>query len=126
LEAIRANGKQVYLVLNIPIGPKFAPQAWLKRTLSGIEVVPVDSVPQNAILGIYRQIAADLRQIAEAAGAIVIDPFVTLCDPEACKAADERGAPIYIDGAHLRASFVRDHIDFLDQVFTARRNAAVH
>jgi SGNH domain-containing protein/acyltransferase-like protein len=125
LEAIRAKGKQVYLVLNIPIGPKFAPRAWLKRTLSGIEVVPVYFVAQDTFPGIYRQIAADLRQIAEAAGAIVIDPFATLCDPEACKAADERGAPIYKDRAHLRASFVRDHIDFLDQVFTARRNAAV-
>jgi peptidoglycan/LPS O-acetylase OafA/YrhL len=126
LEAIHSNGKQVYLVLGIPTGLNFAPQAWLKRTLSKIEMVPVYFVAQNTIPAIYRQIAADLRQIAEAAGAIVIDPFATLCDPEACKTTDERGAPIYKDRAHLRASFVRDHIDFLDQVFTARRNAAVH
>jgi SGNH domain (fused to AT3 domains) len=125
LEAIRAAGKQVYLVLNIPVGLTFAPRAWLKRTLSGIEMVPIETVPQNAIPAIYSQIATDLRQIAEAAGAVVIDPFVTLCDPQACKVADERGAPIYKDGAHLRASFVRDHIDYLDRVFTAHRSAAI-
>jgi peptidoglycan/LPS O-acetylase OafA/YrhL len=123
LEAIRANGQLVYLVLNIPVGPEFAPRAWLKRTLSGVGVVPIDAVPRRTIPGIHGQIAADLRQSAEAAGAIIIDPFVTLCDSEACKTADERGAPIYMDRAHLRASFVRNRIDFLDQVFTARRDA---
>jgi hypothetical protein len=36
-----------------------------------------------------------------------------------------KGASIYEDSGHLRASFVRDHIVFLDEAFTAPQNAAV-
>ena len=49
-----------------------------------------------------------LRRLAEAAGATVIDPAEWLCHGETCPTESEAGAPIYMDGTHLRASFVRD------------------
>ena len=117
LEHLVQSGKTVYLVLNIPIGHAFAPQSRLKRTFLGVELAQVPTVNRADFPVGYEDIANDLKRVAKNAGAIPIDPFEWLCNTKTCEVADSAGAPIYKDGVHLRASFVRDHVQYIDHVF---------
>jgi peptidoglycan/LPS O-acetylase OafA/YrhL len=118
IHALVRAGKQVYVVLNIPIGVEFSPAYRLNRTSTGIELLPVKAVPRALLPPIYKQIAENLSGAAAAAGATVIDPLSFLCDAAACRTANSDRSPIYKDGVHLRASYVRENIDYLDQAFS--------
>ena len=60
-------------------------------------------------------LATALRRVARESGAIVIDPVASLCDAALCPATAANGEPMYHDFAHLRPSYVRDHVTFLDR-----------
>jgi hypothetical protein len=81
-------------------------------------LLPVKAVPRALLPPIYKQIAENLSGAAAAAGATVIDPLSFLCDAAACRTANSDRSPIYKDGVHLRASYVRENIDYLDQAFS--------
>ncbi len=124
LESLTRRGKKVYLVLNMPVGPRFAPRSWIKRTLAGIKINQVDEVERASMPVKYQEIARDLARAATAAGATVIDPFSYFCDARACRAIDEDGHPIYKDANHLRPSFVQKHVDYLDDIMLKEAKAA--
>lgn len=44
------------------------------------------------------------------------DPVDHLCGEDKCSATMD-GLPIYMDGNHLRSSYVRDHANFLDDLY---------
>lgn len=41
--------------------------------------------------------------------------MLALCDGATCPAVTADGEPMYRDFAHLRPSYVRDHVRFLDE-----------
>ena len=55
-----------------------------------------------------------LRSVADSVQAKVIDPLESLCSSTECSTLYD-GHPIYKDFAHLRSSFVRDEIQYLDE-----------
>jgi hypothetical protein len=55
-----------------------------------------------------------LIEVANRAGAVVIDPLDYLCGSSICPAFEE-GNPIYMDPTHLRSSYVRDRVSYLDR-----------
>ena len=142
IQQLRALGKRVYLVLNIPVGGEFEPRVRLavgkgantkaplmdarpddramsrklaRGRLGEIAVLPVS--PTVALSDSQRALHDQLMQLARANGAIPLDPQSVLCQPETgqCLRTDEQGDPIYKDGSHLRAQYVRKHATFLDQ-----------
>jgi peptidoglycan/LPS O-acetylase OafA/YrhL len=117
LSNFRRSGRNVYLILPIPAMKEFDPFYMVSRGIYkfGFEIVqgPVDRKQVTAQLA---PITSQLVKIANSAGARVIDPVSELCGEVLCATTDNDGLPVYRDLSHLRPSYVRDHIRFLDDV----------
>jgi SGNH domain (fused to AT3 domains) len=117
---LKANGKNVYFVANIPIGTEFDPHYVLHRQWSGDFAVRGQGVPRKSWDDGVAKIVAPLVDTARRAGAIVIDPADALCGRDACRAVTPDGEPIYRDGFHLRATYVREQVRYLDSIVLGR------
>jgi SGNH domain (fused to AT3 domains) len=58
----------------------------------------------------------ELRRIALATGAQILDPRDTLCVGLECAATDADGKPLYKDTNHVRPFYALSHGGFIDQV----------
>lgn len=114
LRDLVASGKDVWLVLNIPSSPKLAALESLHRSLTGGTFAVPLNLDRPAFDATWKPIKTKLIKAARSAGARVIDPMASLCDSQKCPGQTDDGAPIYTDGGHLRASFVRDHATYID------------
>ena len=121
LESIIAGGKRVYVILNIATEDSFDPKLMIDRKLNG----EIGITPRVYTVQGFREIKGEMqvtqgelmdriKNLAEKAGAIVINPMDSLSKDGICFRFFE-GTPIYRDGNHLRASFVRDHANYLDE-----------
>ena len=63
------------------------------------------------------KISEKVQRVAVAAGARVIKPLDYLCDRDVCPIVGQDGRLMYYDYGHLRASYVRDHATYIDQIF---------
>ena len=111
------SGKKVYLVTNIPIGREVDPKYIAQRdVLAFPDVFKLRSggISKTDLDKKYGKIRGDLKRVGLESGAIVIDPMDHLCS-DRCESLDENGNPIYKDVSHLRPSFVREKVEFLDQ-----------
>jgi peptidoglycan/LPS O-acetylase OafA/YrhL len=115
LRELRGLGKRTIVILNIPVGKRFAPTEWIVRSISGVSIYQPTVSRSEAATPAYSAIMADLVQAAEKSGSDIIDPFNALC-PIVCKTSDENGAPIYKDANHLKSSFVQRNAVFVDKV----------
>lgn len=107
------EGRRVILVLNIPWGAELDPRQSVTRgwLTFGTRPMALDRARLEAEYGaISHALAATARQ----AGAEVIDPLDHLCTPESCPAATADDTPIYKDAVHLRPSYVRSAVTYLD------------
>jgi len=114
LRAFKAAGKTTYLLLNIPVGVEFGPRSRLTGDRLGVmHAAPV--TPLVALTPSQAALHERLRRLAVDNGAIPIDPKPSLCQADGqCRRADASGEPIYKDGVHLRARFVRSAASYLD------------
>ncbi len=117
IRSLIEHGKTVFVVLHIPIGDEFDPKSWVTRTLTGITFPPKVAVARSTIPSQYAVVADDLRRMALSAGARIIEPYASLCDDKACETASSDGQPIYMDANHLRDSYVRQHVRYIDPIF---------
>jgi hypothetical protein len=90
------------------------------RTLFRDPYVSIDAggVSRSEVLSGLEPVYDDVGQVAIAAGAVLISPMDSLCSEDHCPAVEASGDPIYKDAAHLRPRFVRDHVAYLDGVFS--------
>lgn len=117
IESFVAQGKKVYLITNIPIGNELDPKFIAKRDVTAFpDVFKMRSggLKLSYLESRYGKFHQDLVRVGKAAGADVIDPFSLLCR-DVCDSLNEFGDPIYKDTSHLRPTFVRDRVRFLDQ-----------
>jgi hypothetical protein len=120
LHRLRRAGKSIYLVLNIPVGPSYAPLARVHRTSWGTPNVTPPPKPQlKDFLSHYSDVRDRLIELGRELNIQVIDPLDYLCHAGTCPAADTDGIPRYKDASHLRAAFVRERVSYLDQIFAA-------
>ena len=116
IRALRALNKRVFLVLAAPQGPELDPKYMAKRDLKAFpRVLSIRSggIPRVQLEKAYGKIQADLAQAAANAGATVIRPMDYLCDAN-CSGVAAEGEPMYMDGYHLRPTYVRRKADFID------------
>ncbi len=107
---------KTYLVLNIPIGAELDPASMVERhILQGVTFRPT-VFDRLAYESRNVDIQKRLLSVAAAAGVSTVDPLQFLCDASICPTVFDRGKPMYKDVAHLRSSFVRMHVKFLDAV----------
>jgi hypothetical protein len=110
------NNKRVYIVLTHPAGPAADPGGKIADRLAWAPVPEhrVFSLAEHRNKGAF--IHARLRRIAQNTGAAIIDPAQWLCRGEFCETETSSGIPIYCDDSHLRASFVREKVHYLDGI----------
>lgn len=122
LESV-SKAKRVFVVQNMPNGAEFSPVSLLSGTrLDKLVYQPSAAahVDESAAREPLRPLHRLLRVTAERYGATVLDPYDSLCSDGRCAVVDAAGQPVYRDGAHLRAEFVRHSATFLDPVLTPR------
>lgn len=117
---LHRQGKQVYLILNAPTYGGADPIRMIKRSLVGnFQISPsAQSVKEfNRIRGFMNYTQGELMNklaiAAQHAGAEVINPMEHIAQDGEFPRFDE-GKPIYHDGDHLTATYIRNHASYLD------------
>lgn len=118
----RKLGRHVYLILPIPRAEAFDPFHMVTRSIRdfGFKIIETQ-VARGRISADLQPITSRLRSIAHSTGAMAIDPVDYLCPQTLCPTFAADGLPIYRDIAHLRPSYVRDHVTFLDAIVSTRQ-----
>jgi peptidoglycan/LPS O-acetylase OafA/YrhL len=124
IRTFTSQRKHVILILQIPVGNALDPQKMIERSLLSTAVT-INSPPliRSTVVSEIAPISALLREIAARHGATVIDPLNELCDHTSCATVDRNGLPMYRDSGHLRPSYVRDNVGFLDSVIHFNNHA---
>jgi len=118
---LRAEGRQVVLILPVPASGHFNPQKMIARSLTGltIDTQVRDEVPVTTLRSATSDITARLTAIATRTGARTLDPLPDICgDGLGCSPFFDDGVPKYSDAMHLRPDFVAKNITFLDYLLT--------
>jgi hypothetical protein len=114
MQKILAQGKTVYLILNIPVDPRQDPRSEMTRDFNGVKVSPISPLTSLAFHSLYGDFLSKLKEVGHRAGAIVIDPLdFFLADGSYPRLIN--GKHIYKDSCHLRPSFVREQVTYLDE-----------
>ena len=123
IQRFKVANKRVYLILNIPIGNDLDPRSLVERSVynfPNLLRITSKSVSLQNILDAYGKMRKDLIEIATMCQIEVIDPIAHLCNTSSCPSLDMDGKPIYLNGTHLRPSFVRSQVSFIDQTVSAQ------
>jgi hypothetical protein len=113
IQKIRAQGKTVYLVLNIPVDPIQDPKSEMTRAFDGVTTSIATPLLASEFRSRYGGFLWQLREAGVKAGAIVIDPLdFFLADGSYPRLIN--GKHVYKDSCHLLPSFVRDDVTYLD------------
>jgi peptidoglycan/LPS O-acetylase OafA/YrhL len=108
------HNKKVYLILDTPFGNELSPVQLIRRTLlRGFDIQPA-YLDQAKFVNMTSVVSKPLRKVGEHHGATMIDPVASLCNGTVCPALTETSYPIYKDSVHLRTTYVRDHVTYLD------------
>jgi len=91
----------------------FNPKSMIKRSLLGFDL-DTNPVQEQSFMSVFAPINRDLRRIASASGARIIDPLATICPDGVCQVIDADGKPIYRDVTHLRPTYVESAVKYLD------------
>lgn len=109
------EGKRVYLLLQLPVDPGFAPMQMVERTvLSPGFRINARPAARAVLERTFDPFVSKLLGIAHDTGANVIDPMNYVCDSTRCSPLTPTGEPMYHDTWHLRAGYIRDHIQYMD------------
>jgi peptidoglycan/LPS O-acetylase OafA/YrhL len=122
IKALSAK-KKVFVILNIPVGTQFDP----KSMFSGSRFTTLVAKDPSLIKFDFKQfnkanaaLFETVRRIAVENGAEVIDPLPMLCSDTECKVFDQKGDPLYMDEAHIRASHVEANILYVDKTVLSK------
>ena len=113
ISGLVAQGKKVAVVLNIPVGRELEPKRLYCRHFFSPSEDKGLVLTKEQFLKEYGPLLDQIAAVARASGASVINPAEDLCKDGICIVEDENG-PIHYDFGHLRSSFVRDKIKYLD------------
>jgi len=110
------NNKRVYIILAHPDGDEANPGTTVSDRLAWNPQI----LHRSLSLATHHKrtdfIHDRLRSIAQSTGATIIDPAPWLCKGDVCETQAENGKHLYCDDSHLRASFVRDKVRYLDGI----------
>ncbi|QNK69102.1 acyltransferase family protein [Variovorax sp. PAMC26660] len=115
LKGLAGSGKKVYLLLDNPTGPQFAPKSLIEGSRLGkptVTDVRTGKMPPD-----QASLDAQLRRIAASSGVEIIDASSHLCQNGQCLRAMPDNTPVYADDQHLRAAYTRHFANYLDPIF---------
>jgi hypothetical protein len=114
IASIRKRGKKVYLVLNTPNDIRQDPKSEMARDFHGVEKKKSDPISVEAFNGMYGAFLDAMKKTGTASGAVIIDPRDFLATNGVYPRMID-GRHLYKDACHLRATYVRDHVKYLDE-----------
>ena len=123
INELNAQGKKVFLMLNIPTGEELDPKYMAHRSLNhfpSLLTIRTGGIPREKLDKKFGKIQQDLSEMAQRSGAEIIRPLAFLCDESYCPSVGSDGEPIYKDSGHLRPSFVRTKAKYMDVTVTSR------
>lgn len=113
LADLKAQGKEVFLILDNPMGQAFSPKNYFTGTrLTGLS--SSNNVKAISHPAAQMELNKRLRAEGEKIGIQILDPALLLCPENSC-AVFQGVTPIYKDDNHLRPYFVRSSFSFLDR-----------
>jgi peptidoglycan/LPS O-acetylase OafA/YrhL len=115
IRKLHDQGKNVTLVLSIPMGAKFSPAGSLDRHYTGLHYKDPEVFSKEEFLAGQGPLLERIAMTARRNGAVVVDPLDYLCKGGLIMVNDENGFPVSYDGYHLRPGFVSEHVKYLDQ-----------
>jgi len=115
LQTLRQAGKRIVIVLSSPRGQAVEPQRLIGRSLWAWREPAIVPPSKSSLKAIVQDVDDQVRAVAHAVGAEVVDPFDFFCRDGVCPVVDEQGQPIFIDDSHIRASYVTSRVDYLDR-----------
>jgi peptidoglycan/LPS O-acetylase OafA/YrhL len=112
-------GKRVFVLLETPSSNIYDPATLMPTGWYRLIARPKipESPTRSNMEHFVGKIGGKVRRTAEAAGAQVINPMDYLCDSQVCPIFGKDGRLMYFNYGHLRASYVRDHATYLDEIF---------
>jgi peptidoglycan/LPS O-acetylase OafA/YrhL len=112
-------GKRVFVILETPSSHLYDPLTMMPTGWHRLLARPkLPQSPTRAQMEKFvGKIGEKVQRVAEAAGARVIKPLDYLCDKDVCPIVGQDDRLMYYDYGHLRASYVRDHATYIDQIF---------
>ena len=113
LREMTAKGKKVTVVLSIPVGRELEPRRLYRRHFFSPSEDKGLVLTKEAFLKEYGPLMDEIASVSKANGATVINPIDFLTKDGICIVEDENGR-IHYDFGHLRSSFVREKIKYLD------------
>jgi hypothetical protein len=115
---IKSEDKRVILLLDNPVGDDFNPYLFRRQLrLVGVSVFVSSVTPIETRQSALRR---ELASLAEEVGVEIIDPNSKLCVDDLCIRSTRDGIPVYQEGSHLSAQWVRDNADYIDQTLLDR------
>ncbi|HYA19070.1 MAG TPA: SGNH hydrolase domain-containing protein, partial [Burkholderiales bacterium] len=75
----------------------------------------VRNINKDRFVAASEPVTSKLKEVTRRTGAIVINPVDYLCGKLICPSLAENGEPIYKDKSHIRTSYARDHVFFMDE-----------
>jgi hypothetical protein len=117
IERLVAQGKKVTIVLSIPVGRELEPKRLYRRHFFSPSEDKGLVLTKEVFLKKYGALLDEIAVAARNNGASVINPVEYLTMDGVCIVEDENG-PIHYDFGHLRSSFVRDKVMYLDATMT--------
>jgi len=122
VQRLIASGRRVFIILSNPTSPQFDPSTMLfyrgrwAAGQAGGRIAADRRLDATAFERFAAPVQGELRRIALATGAQILDPRDTLCDGLECAATDADGKPLYRDTNHVRPFYALSHAGFIDQV----------
>jgi peptidoglycan/LPS O-acetylase OafA/YrhL len=113
IKSLVSSGKKVTLLLVPPNGPELDPRLIFERSLMGGCVLISQNLTLQQFRGRNHELIEEVKGVALSNGAEVIDPATYLSSQGVCIRENANG-PIRYDGCHLRPSYVREHVKYLD------------
>jgi hypothetical protein len=116
IERLISSGKKVTIILSNPTSPLYEPGSFVSsRLTNNVKFGDYPYILKRDYVSFVAPLHDRLRKIAQETGAGIIDPIEYLCGEEKCYVT-ANGSPIYKDDNHLRSSYVRENIEFLDDL----------
>lgn len=106
------SSQQVVLVLTLPTGKRYDFKEVARQNFrrEPIELVYAKSHFQEK----FQSFNNELIRIAKKHNITFVNPLDYLCDSAECSVVDKNNNPIYKDIKHIRASYMREHVSYLD------------
>jgi peptidoglycan/LPS O-acetylase OafA/YrhL len=112
--ALTVNSKQVFVVLPLPTGKLYDYKYVVRQAF--IDTPYANSYDKQYFTSKYASFTEKISRLAKKHDIKVINPLDYLCGAQLCNTADVNGSPIYKDTKHIRASYMREHVHFLDHM----------